>query len=502
MMQKQKQNPNDYLIEQIKIQKELTRRDCINSFFNFLQYFWNTIIPEPLVLNWHMKYLCAELQLVGERVIAREKSEYDLIINIPPGTTKSTIATVMFPAWLWLRDATIRTISGSYSADIAIEHAVKSRQILKSYKFLELYGNLIEFKPDQDNKKYYENMKGGSRAAVGVGGAITGKHGHLLIIDDPINPKQSASEAFRKTANDWMDKTLSTRKVDKAITPMIIIMQRLHEEDPSGYRLKKGKVKHICLPAEVTDLQNIYPPELEDYYQDGMLDPQRMGREVLSWERENLGSVEYAGQFLQSPTAAEGNLFKREWFKFYDELPAGRPWRIINSWDTAFKEKEQNDPSACTTWMEFENGFYLVDYVNERMTYPDLKKRFILHNAKWHSMYDLIEDTASGQVLIQEMSIEGKIAVVAIKVDKDKVARAKTATPAVEAGKVFLPNADWTNIILDQLCGFPNTKHDDLVDTVTQFLNWVRENPFSTPPAIGRRRKNSVTRGYYEPAKF
>jgi len=501
----QKSQSEQSLIDRIKLQRELTRRDCVESFYNFFQYFWGAIVPESLVDNWHIRYLCAELQLIGEQIIRREISEYDLIINIPPGTTKSTITTVMFPAWLWLRDSTLRVISGSYSAEIAIDHAVKSRHLLKSFKFQELYGDLIAFSPDQDNKSYYQNTAGGTRSACGVGGAITGKHGHIIIIDDPINPKQSNSEAYRKTANDWMKNTLSTRKVDKAKTPTILIMQRLHEDDPTGNRLQKGRVKHICLPSEVSELDNISPPELEQYYIDGLLDTVRMSHDVLTNEREQLGSAEYAGQYLQSPTAAEGNLFKRDWFQYYGELPKGRPQRVVNSWDTAFKKGEENDFSACTTWFEYENGFYLVDMFQDKLEFPDLKRQIPIQSLKWRAHYNLIEDKASGQSLIQELRLKGKITIIAVQVDKDKIARAKMSTPAIEAKKVFLPEAGWINIFLDQMCGFPNTKNDDIVDTVSQFLNWARENPFDTPRAVGRGRRqtNNLLRGNsYDAAKF
>lgn len=480
------------LQEQVRIQRELTLRKCKESYFAFFKYFWAEIIPENLVLNWHIEFLCEQLQEIGERIIKREDALEDLIINVPPGTTKSTIATIMFPAWLWLRDPSIRIISGSYSAEIAIDHSVRSRKILKSWRFQELYGDHIQFSPDQDNKSYYENLKGGTRAACGVGGAITGKHAHVIIIDDPINPKQSASEVFRKTANDWMDKTLSTRKVNKAKTPTILIMQRLHEDDPTGYRLQKGRVNHICLPAELTDLDNVRPREMEKNYRNGLLDPVRMPQDVLKWERENLGSSEYAGQYLESPVAAEGNLFKRDWFRMYKELPDGPPQRVVCSWDTAFKGGEENDFSACTTWYEYPTGFYLVDMWQAKIDYPELKRKVPIIGLKWRAFYVLIEDTASGQPLIQELQLEGKLSIVPIKVDRDKIARAKTSTPALEAGKVYFPESEWINIVLDQLCGFPNTKNDDIVDSITQFLNWARENPFETPYAVGRGRREST----------
>jgi predicted phage terminase large subunit-like protein len=504
-MKPKQKSTKETLIEQIALQKELTRRDCLNSFYNFFQYFWSAIIPEPMLDNWHIKYLCAELQIVGERLIKREPALYDLVINVPPGTTKSTIVTIMFPVWLWIRDPTLRTISGSYSAEIAIDHAVRSRNIINSYKFQELFGDLIQFAPDQNNKSYYQNMKGGTRSACGVGGAVTGKHGHLLQIDDPINPKQAASEQYRKVANEWMDKTFSTRKIDKAVSVVIIIMQRLHEEDPSGYRLAKGNVKHICLPAEITDLENVFPEELEKHYVDGLLDPVRMTPDVLAWEKEQMGSMEYAGQYLQSPMAAEGNILKRDWFPV-KQLPESKPVRIIQSWDTAFKDKESNDFNACTTWYEFPDMLYIVHALNEKLNYPELKRRFVSHTSAWFPHVILIPDTDAGQALIMDMMAESKYPITPIKVDRDKVSNAKTASPLAEAGKVSIVSEEpWENILLNQLCGFPNVKNDDLVDTVTQLLNWIRENPFGVPFGVGRKRDRSqnITRGYnYAPAKF
>jgi len=352
---------------------EKKARDCKKSFFEFLKYFWDTIVPDPLVLNWHMEYMCNELQEIGIRLQKREKNPYDLVINVPPGTTKSTIVTIMWPAWLWLIDPTLRGLNTSYSGDVAMEHAVKSRDVLKSDKFQELYPEHIIFKWDQDNKSRYENTKGGSRACAGTGGRVTSKHAHFIIEDDPISPKMAVSEVQLKTANDFSVKTLSTRKVDKAVSVRVLVMQRLHEDDPAGRKIKQSRVRHICLPAEITELDNVRPRELEKKYTNGLLDPIRMDRHVLKTFRQELGSTEYAGQFLQSPRAAEGNILKREWWKFYDVLPPGNIQRIIQSYDTAFKKADHNDFCAITTWKEYPEGFYLVDLWHKKVNYPELK---------------------------------------------------------------------------------------------------------------------------------
>lgn len=476
---------------------EKKARECRQNFFSFFQYFWDTIVPDPLVLNWHIKYLCNELQKIGFRLQKREKNPYDLVINIPPGTTKSTIVTIMWPAWLWLIDPTLRGINTSYSGDVAMEHAVKSRDVLKSAKFQELYPDHIIFKIDQDNKSRYENTAGGSRACTGTGGRITSKHAHFIIEDDPLSPKQAVSETMLKTANDFSVRTLSTRKVDKKVSTRILVMQRLHEDDPAGRKLQQSNVKHICLPAEITELENVQPKELEKNYIDGLLDPSRMDKEVLNNFREELGSAEYAGQFLQSPRAAEGNILKREWWRFYDVLPDIKIQRIIQSYDTAFKKADHNDFCAVTTWYEFPNGFYLVDLWHKKVNYPELKVQAHILGNEWRPHIVLIPDTDAGQALIPELARESKLPVYAVAVTKDKISNAMTASPTIEAGKVFLPNtAAWKNIFLEQMSGFPNVKHDDIVDSVTQFLNWVREHPFETPVAIGKPRNRSLTEGF------
>ena len=248
----------------MKLTKDLFVRavadECRNNLFYFVKTFWDVIIHEDPVYNWHIPYLCEELQKLAQPVFERKPKLYDLIVNIPPSTTKSTIVTVMFPAWLWTNDPTIRVISNSYSSALSLDHATKSKDIIQSEKYMMLFPE-VEIRHDKSGKQNYENTAGGFRYASSTGSTITGFHAHIIINDDPVNPKQAESDQMRKVANDHV-KTLSSRKVDKAVTPTITIMQRLHQDDVTGYLLskKKDKIKHINLPAE--DCEDVEPAEL------------------------------------------------------------------------------------------------------------------------------------------------------------------------------------------------------------------------------------------------
>lgn len=474
---------------------------CKASFYEFLVYFWDTIVEDEYQDNWHIKFICDELQTAAERVFKNQPKEYDLIINVPPGSSKSTIVTIMFPAWVWTQMAHARFITGSYSSDLSTLHAVKSRDVVKSSKFQELFPGLIQFKRDMDGKTAYENTSKGSRHITSPGGTATGKHAHFIIVDDPINPELAFSEVERKKAVRWMDKTMSSRKVNKKVTLTILVMQRLAEDDPTGHLLaKKGKpIRHICLPSEITDLDNVKPKEAEVFYHGGLLDLRRLDRGVLDEAKTDLGSVDYAGQHLQNPFAAEGGIFKRAWFKYYHELPNMRPTRTVHSWDTAYKAKQQNDYNAKTAWKQFPHGHYLTDLWMEKTTTPVLKKEIQTQYAADPADAVLIEDKASGQGILQDLEAETTLPLIGIQPESDKIVRANRAAPTVEAGNIYLPiNAPWVAALVDKLCAFPGVKHDDDVDSFTQYVNWVRGQAAGVPKVVtgGKRETKKLFQGY------
>lgn len=473
---------------------------CKASFYEFVKEFWDTIIDDPYLDNWHIEYLCKEMQIVGDWIINRKPALYDLLINVPPGTSKTTLCTIMFPAWIWTRAPWAKFLPASYAQDLSTRNAVKTRDLLKSDKFRETYPGLIQFKKDMDNKTFYENTRKGSLYASSVGGTLTGFHAHCILIDDPINPKQSRSEELRTTAKEWLDKTVSTRKVDKTNTPTVMIMQRLAEDDPSGHWLgKDGKaLRHICLPGEVSELNNVVPASAEAFYKDGLLDPVRLGRPALDKLKADLGDEGYAGQILQSPKAAEGNIFKKKDWRYYDELPMHRPIRIVQSIDSAFKEKKKNDYNVIGTWYQYPHGYYLVDVHEKKMTYPQLKVDVKAKAAEYHPHAILVEDKSSGTPLIQEMETT-TLPIIGIVPVGDKEERAHACTPTIAAGNVYLPsNAPWLARFLDQTSAFPNAKNDDQVDMLTQFLNWIRTQGAGLPPSgtPTATKKPKTTEGY------
>jgi len=200
---------------------------CRDKLSFFVREFWHLVSAEELEWEPHLDVLCDEVQEVYERTFLREideeddkgnkkkvrlKKDHDLIINVPPGASKSTIITIMAPAWSWTRDNTLRHITGSYSYDLSTEHAVKSRDIIDSDLYMRYFPNAVERKADKWLKTNYENTAGGQRVATSVGGTITGMHAHVITIDDPINPKLVASPAACEETNNWLDKTLSTRR--------------------------------------------------------------------------------------------------------------------------------------------------------------------------------------------------------------------------------------------------------------------------------------------------
>lgn len=447
---------------------------CKRDFFYFLQEFWSVIIPEDPVYNWHIEYLCKELQTLVEKVANREVKDYDLVINIPPGTSKSTIVTIMLPVWAWVIDSTIRNLTASYSSSLSTDHALKSRDIIRSDKFKDMFPDIL-IKQDQDNKTHYKNVKGGERYATSVTGTVTGFHAHLIIVDDPLNPKGASSEADRITANNFMDVTLSTRKVNKSVTPTILVMQRLHELDCTGNWLsKEGKqFKHICLPGELS--KDVKPIELRDRYINGLLDVTRLDKNVLDELKINLGSYGYAGQIMQIPTPEGGGIWQ-QWIKPVQdsEFPSSLT-DIGTDWDLAYTEKETNSASAYVTAGLHDNKMYIDAIGFEWLEFPKLMNYMRIRTRPHY-----IEGKASGKSAKQVLTNQGIPAIEVQVTGGDKVARATMATPYAEAGMVYCRASLMNKLHNDSKQGillFPNAEHDDLQDALVQSINRLLAQP-------------------------
>jgi phage terminase large subunit-like protein len=443
---------------------------CKRKFSWFVREFWEIIIEEELEWAPHMDVLCDEIQAVYERVIARQPKLYDIIINIPPGTSKSTIVTIMAPVWSWTIDDSLRHITASYSMDLSTEHAVKSRDIMRSAKYRRYFPH-VKIKPDEDNKTNYKTTKNGQRFVTSVTGTVTGVHAHIITVDDPLNPKQAASEAELAEANRFFDQTITTRKVDKRVTPLILIMQRLAQKDPSGHLLEKKKtgIRHICLPATVDG--KVSPEEYKAIYQNGYLDYNRLGPSICEEMKVDLGAAGYAGQFDQTPVPAGGLI----WKKWFIEVPEedwpdrSKGTDYGTDWDLAYTKDDENAATAYVDSFRFNNRIFIDDFDWKWLEMPELIKWMKTKNPPYY-----IEAKASGKSAKQILSKQGIVAIeVPVKGGSDKVARARMATPIAESGIVYIRKSMADRLYNDARQGilfFPKGQFKDLADALAQCL--------------------------------
>ncbi len=292
------------------------------------------------------------------------------------------------------------------------------------------------------------------------------------------------SEARRSAANNWFDSTLYSRLDSKRDDVIILIMQRLHVEDLAGYVMPREHWTHLNLPAiaESTQLIPIGDDEFHQRQVGDLLHEEREPRDVLEKLKSTLGSFNFSAQYQQCPVPLEGEIIKWSWFQFFDLRPARVPNdRIIQSWDTASKSKDLNDYSVCTSWLVQGNRYYLFDVLREKLEYPDLKRRVMAHAAKHEATSVLIEDKGSGTALIQDICRENDSGMpnpLNILPEGDKISRMSAQSAKIEGGQVYLlKQAPWLGDLQAELLQFPHGRHDDQVDSISQFLNWVERRP-------------------------
>jgi len=407
------------------------------------------------------------------------------MVVIPPRHGKSELVSLRFPCWYLAKHPKDYIVQAGYAESIALTHSRRARDIFISSAMGKLFPGIF-YRPERAGQEAviperqaaheWGTRQRGSYYAVGIGGGLTGRGFNLGIIDDPVKDEEEAtSQVYRERVWSWYTTVFQTRvQPDAAI---IIVMTRWHEDDLVGRLLtlsskdKKADQWEVLHFPAIKDGKALwperYPIEVLERLRAGQADdPNEPGR----------GSRAFESLYQGNPTMAEGELFKREWWRFFTERPKFN--MILQSWDTAFKDKDQNDFSVCTTWGVTNEGYYLLNVWRDKVQFPELKIA-----AK--ALYDrdkpnivLIEDKASGQSLIQELQRDTKIPLLPIKVDANKVARANACTPTVEAGKVFLlKSAPWLIDFTDEMSAFPNAKHDDQVDSFTQALNFLRLEP-------------------------
>lgn len=471
-------------IEEISLEDdydEIRKNACLKDLKRFVKTFWDVVVPNQLVWNWHMGVLCDEIQEVYERVFLRLPKKNDLIINVPPGTSKTKILSVMATCWAIARMPEIKIFVGSYSDSAVLGISDEIKIILRSELYASYFPN-VQIRRGMDSKHEFRTTKNGQFFAFTIGGTITSKHADILVVDDPLNPKQAASESSLEVAKSFMSKTLPSRKVDKAVTPTLLIMQRLHENDPSGILLKKKgeKIHHICLPAELSI--HVKPEKYKDFYKDGLLDKLRLNREVLDEAKIDLGSIAYSGQYGQTPTAEGGNIVKSDWFQYVSMEHFLRIWDrrqspMVFFGDTAYTDNsDENDPSGFIATCKIQNDLYIYSAKKVYLKFPDLIK-FLPEWVKtnWYSGGSSlrIEPKANGLSVIQQLQSNSGLSVIKTPSPKDdKKTRLTAASPRVEAGRVFLVHGPWNEEFVDEICGFPNKAHDEYVDVLCYAVDY------------------------------
>jgi len=463
------------------IEAELARR----SLRQFVETAWPFVEPDvPFCSNWHIDALCAQLERVSRGEIDR------LLINVPPGTMKSLIVSVLWPAWEWASNPALRYLTFSYSEQLTIRDNLRVRDILQSSWYQRHFPGTA-LRADQNAKLQFDTTASGWRQASSVGGRGTGMHPDRIIIDDPHSAMQAHSEAERMAVSMWVDGTVSSRGIVRGVA-VVVIMQRLHEQDLSGYLLAKGGWTHIRWPMR-------YEPDRPD-----PLDP-RTERGELLWPalftearvsrlERDMGSYEAAGQLQQHPTPPEGGLIKRSWWKWYppeDPHLLGALREIVISVDTATKAKETNDYSAIGVWGK--NGgpdVYGLRMLRGHWEYPELIRQLLAVHAdvkvRWPMVLPtvVVEDASAGPEVVAELKrrIPG---VIGEHPKGDKVSRVHAVLPAIEAGNVWLPGRalsdgrldrnmmnlpGWVDPFVEECAAFPMGAHDDQVDQLSQAL--------------------------------
>ena len=426
--------------------------------------------------NWHIEVIAAKLAAVREGKIRR------LIINLPPRHLKSLMASVAFPAWCLGHDPSAQILCVSYAQDLADKLARDCRSVMTSPWYRRIFPTRLA--PHRQAVQEFITTRQGYRLATSTGGVLTGRGADIILIDDPLKPDEALFDAQRKTANDWFSHTLYSRLNDKRSGAIVIIMQRLHEDDLVGHVLAQEPWEVVCFPAiaeadEVHRIETIWGPRCFRRRQGEALHPAREPLDTLDRIRRSVGEYNFAGQYQQSPAPLGGGLVKAEWFKRYRENERPERFdRIVQSWDTANKATELSDFSVCTTWGIKGKNLFLLAVFRRRLEYPALKRAVRDQQNLFEANVVLIEDKASGTQLIQELMADGCHSVTRYQPDCEKIMRMHAQTAMIENRFVHIPEtAPWLAEYLHEMSVFPKGKHDDQVDSTAQFLDWFKK-PF------------------------
>ena len=438
-----------------------------SDFRAFVHKVFTTLCPgQEYVNTWHVEAIAWQLERVRRGEIRR------LIINMPPRSLKSIMASVAFPTFLLGHDRSRRIICVSYSGDLARKHSNDFRAVLESSWYRRTFPS-TRIGPHKNSETEIELTERGFRLATSVGGTLTGRGGDIIIIDDPLKPDDALSETERSAANHWFANTLLSRLDDKRTGAIVIVTQRVHMDDLTGFLLSRSNEWELLSLPAIAEFEETIPlgngrSHRRQYGE--ALSPEREPLDVLAALKLQIGSDAFSAQYQQAPAPPGGAMVKRHWVRRFDtELPPlDEQLMTVQSWDIACKGGPDNDWSVCTTWiLTRRKRWYLVDVWRRRVDYPGLKAAAKSLAKQWGARRVLVEDAVTGTALVQELreTISG---IIAIKPVGDKASRMAVASAKFEAGQVFLPlRADW---LPDLEAELPGARHDDQCDSISQAL--------------------------------
>jgi len=463
------------------IDRELIAR---KGFAEFVRRAWHQVDPAPLVWNWHLDAIAEHLEAVTRRDIR------DLVINVPPGTSKSMVTSVLWPAWMWTLDPARRFIVASYAERVVLRDARKNRRLVDSDWFQARWPHVVipRDRTASTALSIFNTSVEGMRFSTTIpGGDVVGQHCDDMIVDDPINPQLAgaASGVGLDAVDEWWS-NVPQRFRNPPTSTRTLTMQRVHERDLSLHFHRAGATV-LCLPMRY-ESKHPHRYAKDPRTEEGeLLCPARMPAAEVERVERVMGPSKTAAQNQQRPAPAGGNILKEHWLlKRWVELPMGGTWGL--SLDATFKDTKTSDFVALQAWLSVGADHYLVDQTLGRMSFVETLRALLAMSKLYpQAMLKLIEDKANGTAILNVL--ENKVpGLVAVSPDGGKEARCRAVEPLFAAGNVFFPHperarypdgrvgAPWVPDYVHELTTFPAAAHDDQVDATTQYLNHVGRN--------------------------
>ncbi len=448
---------------------------CRKDFMSFAMLCMAELNPGTKLLhNYHLEALAFRLEQV------RKGECRALMINMPPRYGKSLFTSVAFPAYILGLDPTRRIIVISHSSELAVTLSNDFRRILSSDWYRQMFPETCTSRMKNTEEEIH-TTRGGFRLAASIEGNLTGRGGHLLIFDDPINAADIYSDNKRQRVNALV-RECSLRLDDKKTGAVILAMQRLHADDPCGHLLSEPNdwtVLSLSAIAEEDESIQIGENKSIPRRAGDALHPEREPVSVLSDIKSQCGSTIFQAHYQQRPVPRDGLIFKRDWLQWYDQLPASTHSTVVcQSWDTAIKSGEKNDYSACVTLVMQDKKFWIIDVMRRRLDYPDLLRLAKSQAHKHNPARVLVEDTGLGTQLCKDLQQAG-FAAIAVKPHRDKITRMRAQAAKFEQRLVNLPRqAQWLSDFVDEVLSVPNARYDDQVDALCQALAYVLDGSF------------------------